>query len=76
MENEEFREDQDMRTNAKNRIIELVTGKSEGWNVNREQGRIIPSEKSLSPQTNNQEHHITWMEPANAGEKSDKSNSL
>ena len=51
-------------------------GRSEGWSVNREQGRINPSKKLLSPQANNQERHVTWMEPANVGEKSNKSNNL
>ena len=54
-------------------------GQSESWNPNHDQGTPNPSdnsEKSLSSQASNVDHHVTWTDTVSAGEKSEKSNNL
>ena len=53
--------------------------RSENWNSNRDQGKTNPSdnsEKSLSPQASDVDHHVTWTDTMSTGEKSKKSNNL
>ena len=54
-------------------------GRTENWNPNRDQGKSNPSdnsEKSLSSQASNVDHHVTWTDTVSVGEKSEKSNNL
>ena len=55
-------------------------GKRDGWSNNYDKTHQIKepsnsknSEKSLSTQSNSQEHHIEWMEPDNPERRSDNS---
>ena len=53
-------------------------GRNEGWNTN-EQAKPNSgenSEKSFFPQAKNSDHHVTWIDGTNAGEKGEKSNNL
>ena len=54
-------------------------GRSESWNTYCEQGKSNTSynrENSFSPQVSNVDRHVTWTDPVNVGEKSEKLNNL
>ena len=79
MENEEIKEDQGMKLNAKNRIIAVVTREMKaGMLITNKQSQNSGknSEKSFFPQTNSSDRRVTWVNGTNAAKKGEKSNKI
>ena len=58
-ENKEIKEDQDMKKNAKNRLIAVDTGEMRTGMSKQRQMRVKTAKKSFFPQANNSDRHVT-----------------